>query len=98
MDSNSTLFSVSSADLISKWQRKSERLVRNLFVKTRESPGGRAIIVIDEVDSLRDSRSKEKCDSERRVKMEFLIQMDGLLSKKEGAVLVLGDTLTSGGC
>lgn len=90
-EADSTFFSVSSADLISKWQGESERLVRNLFEMARESEGGRAIIFIDEVDSLCGSRSEGESDSARRVKTEFLVQMDGV-GKQEGQVLVLGAT------
>ena len=88
-EADSTFFSVSSADLISKWQGESERLVRNLFEMARES--GRAIIFIDEVDSLCGSRSEGESDSLRRVKTEFLVQMDGVGST-DGQVLVLGAT------
>jgi vacuolar protein-sorting-associated protein 4 len=90
-EADSTFFSVSSADLISKWQGESERLVRNLFEMARESPGGRAIIFIDEVDSLCGSRSEGESDSLRRVKTEFLVQMDGVGSA-DGQILVLGAT------
>lgn len=90
-EANSTFFSVSSADLISKWQGESERLVRSLFEMARESEGSRAIIFIDEVDSLCGSRSEGESDSLRRVKTEFLVQMDGVgKSGAEGSVLVLG--------
>lgn len=90
-EADSTFFSVSSADLISKWQGESERLVRQLFEMARESPGRRAIIFIDEVDSLCGSRSEGESDSLRRVKTEFLVQMDGV-GKDDGQVLVLGAT------
>jgi vacuolar protein-sorting-associated protein 4 len=90
-EADSTFFSVSSADLISKWQGESERLVRQLFEMARESPGGRAIIFIDEVDSLCGSRSEGESDSLRRVKTEFLVQMDGV-GQKDGQVLILGAT------
>lgn len=90
-ESDATFFSVSSADLISKWQGESERLVRNLFEMARESDGGRAIIFIDEVDSLCGSRSEGESDSARRVKTEFLVQMDGV-GKGKSDVLVLGAT------
>lgn len=90
-EADSTFFSVSSADLVSKWQGESERLVRSLFEMARESPGGRAIIFIDEVDSLCGSRSEGESDSARRIKTEFLVQMDGV-GKKTGDVLVLGAT------
>lgn len=90
-EADSTFFSVSSSDLVSKWQGESERLVRNLFEMARESPGGRAIIFIDEVDSLCGSRSEGESDSARRIKTEFLVQMDGV-GKDSGGVLVLGAT------
>jgi vacuolar protein-sorting-associated protein 4 len=92
-EADSVFFSVSSADLISKWQGESERLVRNLFEMARETSqqegGGRAIIFIDEVDSLCGTRSEGEADSSRRVKTEFLVQMDGV-GKMEGGVLILG--------
>ena len=88
-EADSTFFSISSADLISKWQGESERLVRNLFELAREA--GRAIIFIDEVDSLCGSRSEGESDSSRRVKTEFLVQMDGV-GRTDGQVLVLGAT------
>lgn len=88
-EADSTFFSVSSADLVSKWQGESERLVRNLFELARESPDSRAIIFIDEVDSLCGSRSEGESDSARRIKTEFLVQMDGV-GKKQDSVLVLG--------
>ena len=66
-------------------------MVRNLFELARESEGGRAIIFIDEVDSLCGSRSEGESDSARRVKTEFLVQMDGV-GKNAGRVLVLGAT------
>jgi vacuolar protein-sorting-associated protein 4 len=55
----------------------------------RESPGGKAIIFIDEVDSLCRSRSEKEPDHTRRIKSEFLVQMDGV-RRSEGNVLVLG--------
>jgi vacuolar protein-sorting-associated protein 4 len=90
-EADSLFISVSSADLISKWQGESEKLVRNLFEMAREAEGSRAIIFLDEVDSLCGSRQEGESDSSRRVKTEFLVQMDGV-GKTEGGVLVLGAT------
>merc|ERR1712232_881722 len=90
-EADSMFFSVSSSDLVSKWQGESERLVRNLFEMARGSEGGNAIIFIDEVDSLCSSRSEGEQDSTRRIKTEFLVQMDGV-GKGKGSILVLGAT------
>eukprot|EP00588_Corethron_pennatum_P014771 CAMPEP_0194273816 /NCGR_PEP_ID=MMETSP0169-20130528/7077_1 /TAXON_ID=218684 /ORGANISM="Corethron pennatum, Strain L29A3" /LENGTH=448 /DNA_ID=CAMNT_0039016881 /DNA_START=159 /DNA_END=1505 /DNA_ORIENTATION=- len=89
-EADSTFFSVSSSDLVSKWQGESEKLVRNLFEMAREA--GKAIIFIDEVDSLTGSRSEGESDSSRRIKTEFLVQMDGVGKAGRSDVLVLGAT------
>ncbi len=87
----STFFSVSSSDLVSKYQGESERLVRNLFELARhKSP---AIIFIDEIDSMCGNRSDGENDSARRIKTEFLVQMQGVGKSNEG-ILVLGATNT----
>ena len=52
------------------------RLVRNLFDMARENKP--AIIFIDEVDSLCSARSDSESESARRIKTEFLVQMNGV--------------------
>ncbi|KAK7114143.1 vacuolar protein sorting-associated protein 4-like isoform X2 [Littorina saxatilis] len=86
---NSTFFSVSSSDLVSKWLGESEKLVRTLFELARENQP--SIIFIDEVDALCGSRSENESESARRIKTEFLIQMQGVGNDNNG-VLVLGAT------
>ncbi len=86
---NSTFFSISSADLLSKWLGESEKLVRNLFDLARTHKP--SIIFIDEVDSLCSSRSDNESESARRVKTEFLVQMQGVGNDMD-SILVLGAT------
>jgi len=68
---------------------ESEKLIKQLFCMAREKKP--AIIFIDEVDSLCGSRSEGENDSSRRIKTEFLVQMQGTGTNNDG-VLVLGAT------
>jgi vacuolar protein-sorting-associated protein 4 len=88
-EADATFFAMSSSDLVSKWQGESERLVKQLFELARESKP--SIIFIDEIDSLCTARSEGESESSRRIKTEFLVQMDGVGNTK-GGVLVLGAT------
>jgi len=76
---------------MSKFQGESERLVKYLFQLARKKAP--AIIFIDEVDALVSARGEGENESARRVKTEFLVQMDGVGTKNTG-VLVLGATNT----
>lgn len=88
-EASGTFFSVSSSDLVSKFMGESERLVRSLFEMARKSLP--AIIFIDEIDSLCGSRSEGENDATRRIKTEFLVQMQGVGHNEDG-LLVLGAT------
>ena len=85
----STFFNVSASTLMSKWVGDSERLMRHLFgMAAIYSP---SIIFIDEIDSMLTARSSTENEAARRVKTEFLVQLDGVGSSK-GRILVIGAT------
>jgi vacuolar protein-sorting-associated protein 4 len=88
-EAKGTFFSLSASNIISKWMGESERLVKALFdLARRQKP---AIIFIDEIDSLMSARSDGENESTRRVKTEFLVQMQGV-GKDDHGILVLGAT------
>lgn len=66
-----------------------DRLVKQLFTMAREQKP--AIIFIDEVDSLCGTRGEGESEASRRIKTEFLVQMNGVGNDDTG-VLVLGAT------
>uniref|UniRef100_A0A158R4E4 AAA domain-containing protein n=1 Tax=Syphacia muris TaxID=451379 RepID=A0A158R4E4_9BILA len=85
-----TFFNIAASSLTSKWVGEGEKLVRVLFAVARILQP--SIIFIDEIDSLLTSRSESEHESSRRIKTEFLIHLDGVATKSDEKLLVLGAT------
>ncbi|XP_055298728.1 fidgetin-like protein 1 isoform X2 [Sitodiplosis mosellana] len=88
--SNSTFFSISASSLTSKWIGEGEKMVRALFaVAAAKQP---SVVFIDEVDSLLCQRSESEHESSRRMKTEFLVQLDGASTMEKDRILIVGAT------
>uniref|UniRef100_A0A3B3E094 Fidgetin-like protein 1 n=1 Tax=Oryzias melastigma TaxID=30732 RepID=A0A3B3E094_ORYME len=88
--SGATFFSISASSLTSKWVGEGEKMVRALFaIAGCHQP---AVIFIDEIDSLLSQRTDGEHDSSRRIKTEFLVQLDGAATASEDRILVVGAT------
>ena len=89
-ESSALFFSVSSSTLTSKWVGESEKIVRALFrVAYKNQP---SIVFIDEIDSILKARSDNENEASRRLKTEFMIQLDGAATSGEERVLIIGAT------
>ena len=83
-ESKTTFFNISASSIVSKYRGDSEKMIRVLFDLARHhSP---STIFIDEIDSIMNSRGSGEQGAEhegtRRMKTEFLVQMDGLGTKR----------------
>ncbi|KAJ8749932.1 hypothetical protein K2173_013847 [Erythroxylum novogranatense] len=89
-EAKATFFYISASSLTSKWIGEGEKLVRALFgVATCRQP---AVIFVDEIDSLLSQRKSEgEHESSRRLKTQFLIEMEGFDTGSE-QILLIGAT------
>ncbi|KAH6615749.1 P-loop containing nucleoside triphosphate hydrolase protein [Chaetomium sp. MPI-SDFR-AT-0129] len=93
---NHTFFSISAADVVSKWMGDSEKLVRNLFTLGRQHAP--SIIFLDEIDALCSNREGSGSggaagaggsgnnEHSSRLKTELLLQLDGTMHTDAPAV------------
>lgn len=88
--SGATFFSISASSLMSKWIGEGEKTVRTLFeVAAYRQP---SVVFIDEVDSLLCQRSGEENEASRRMKTEFMVQLDGAGTSQSDRVVIVGAT------
>ena len=90
-ESGACFFSISSSTIMSKYVGEGEKLVDTLFkVAASRAP---AVVFIDEVDSLLSARKDDEHEASRRIKTEFLVQLDGTGTSGQGRLLCIGECI-----
>ncbi|CAM9615512.1 unnamed protein product [Ascophyllum nodosum] len=91
-ESGYAFFNISASSLTQKLFGEGEKMVRALFSVARSRQP--AVIFIDEIDSVLSSRGEGEHEASRRLKTEFLVQLDGVGSGdgEEERLLVLAAT------
>lgn len=86
-----TFFAADSASLVSKWLGESEKLLKTLFkVANLDAP---SLIFMDEIDSIATKRGTgNEGGGERRLKTQFLQEMQGVKSEKDKLVTIMAAT------
>lgn len=85
-----TFFRVSAADVLSKWVGEAEQNVQKLFAAASSEP--RAVVFIDEIESLVPARRDEGSSVMQRVVPQILQGMEGFDKNRSNPVLFLGAT------
>uniref|UniRef100_A0A7S2W3J8 Vesicle-fusing ATPase n=1 Tax=Mucochytrium quahogii TaxID=96639 RepID=A0A7S2W3J8_9STRA len=81
-----TFLSMSSSDIVSKYQGESERAIKELFHVARKNKP--CVIFLDEIDAIGRTRDSVANESARRVLTELLKQMEGVGSEMDGITVV----------
>ncbi len=84
-ETNTSFFSISGPEIMSKFYGESEKRLRETFEKAQEkSP---SILFIDELDSIAPNREDVSGEVERRVVSQLLTLMDGINSR--GKIIII---------
>lgn len=91
-ESRANFISVKGAELLSKWVGESEKAVRSIFRRARQSAP--CVIFFDEIDALATSRSFISGGAQKRVVAQLLAEMDGIETSRtsENRVVVIAAT------
>jgi transitional endoplasmic reticulum ATPase len=87
-ETESSFYSISGPEIVSKFYGESEERLREIFKEAEENAP--SIIFIDELDSIAPKREEVTGEVERRIVAQLLSIMDGL--KERGNVVVIGAT------
>ena len=86
--SGAPLYSISGPEIFSKWYGESEHILREIFAAATSED--KAIIFLDEIDSVAAQRDNNSHEASKRVVAQLLTLMDGF--KKSSNVIVIATT------
>ncbi len=87
---DATFFTVSPAQILSKWVGQAEQNVQKLFAAAREEPS--AVIFIDEIEALVPRRSEQQSAVMTRVVPQILSELEGVAGRAKNPLLFLAAT------
>lgn len=83
-------YQINGPEIFQKYLGKSEEAIRQAFTEARECDAGRAVLYIDELDSISTQRGDSSNDAADRVVNQILTELDGL--NDSGDLIVIGST------
>lgn len=82
-----TYFSLTSSKIVSKYVGESEKNVATIFEQARQRAP--SVVFIDEIDSMcRQRGAASENESSRRIKTEFLTQLQGVGNNNDGIIFI----------
>lgn len=87
---DATFFTVSPAQILSKWVGQAEQNVQKLFAAARAEPA--AVIFIDEIEALVPRRAEQQSSVMTRVVPQILSELEGVASRATPPLLFLAAT------
>lgn len=74
-ESKFAFFSIKASSVASKWMGEGEKLMKALFEVGRKLQP--TVIFFDEIDAILSARKENEHEASRRIKTEFMVQVDG---------------------
>jgi len=89
-ESGFCFFSISASSVTSKYLGEGEKLIKALFSIARAKQP--AVVFFDEIDALMSARKENEHEASRRLKTEFMTQMDGATTSSADRILIMSAT------
>ena len=95
-ESGFSFFNISASSVTSKYLGEGEKLIKALFSLARSHQPG--VIFFDEIDALMSARKESEHEASRRLKTEFMVQVDGAATNAVDKILIIGATNSKTHC